>query len=142
MACKAPRPYTVGRLVSYLLGKRGLGALRVFIPFRVANLFDPKNESCFTHSKRALSVDRRYIVVDAFIRPFQKLDAGCEMYFNGEIGKICAYNIRFLGDMPQQANNSRFLRHTAIHGCRTCLCPKTSKGNLQYDVVKHGRGTI
>ena len=77
-------------------------------------------------------------VVDAFIKPFQKLDAGYEIHMKGEIGNVCAYTIGLLGDMPQQADNGGFLRHTAIHGCRTYMCPKARKGNLQYDIVKHG----
>ena len=45
----------------------------------------------------------------------------------------------FLGDMPQQADNAGFLRHTAIRGCRSCLCERDEFGDLDYDIIANGR---
>lgn len=78
-------------------------------------------------------------VVGAFSRSIRQMDCGLEMTINGETERVCAFNMAFLGDMPQQADNSGFLRHNANLGCRTCLCPKLERGNLSYDIVENGR---
>ena len=78
-------------------------------------------------------------VIEAFGRPIRQMDRGMEMTINGETERVCAFNIAFLGDMPQQADNGGFLRHNAKMGCRTCRCSKLERGDLSYDVVGHGR---
>lgn len=78
-------------------------------------------------------------VVEAIRRPIQKLDACMDMDFNGSTERVCAFNMAFLGDMPQQAENAGFLSHQAIRGCRTCMCSRDERGDLEYDIVLNGR---
>lgn len=78
-------------------------------------------------------------VVEAFDSPIQDLDRGIKLDVNGETEKVCAFAMTLLGDMPQQADNSGFMRHNARMGCRTCFCPKEERGNLQFDIIGKGR---
>lgn len=78
-------------------------------------------------------------VVEAFSRPVQKLDRGVQLDINGEMTTVWAFAITFLGDMPQQADNAGFMRHSARMGCRSCFCPKEERGNLNFDIVGNGR---
>ena len=78
-------------------------------------------------------------VVEAFSKPIQNLDRGMELEINGDMEKVCAFSITFLGDMPQQADNGGFMRHNARRGCRTCFCLKEERSDLKYDVVRNGR---
>ena len=78
-------------------------------------------------------------VVEAFRKPLKELDTGLEMNINGQDHTVCASVMAFLGDMPQQADNGGFSRHNAERGCRTCLCPKSERGNLEYDIIGNGR---
>ena len=78
-------------------------------------------------------------VVEALAKPIQNLDRGMELNIDGNMEKVCAFGITFLGDMPQQVDNGGFMRHTAQRGCRTCYCLKEERGDLGYDVVQHSR---
>jgi hypothetical protein len=33
-----------------------------------------------------------------------------------------------------------FLGHSALHGCRSCFCPREEWGNLEYHSREHGDG--
>ena len=78
-------------------------------------------------------------VVEAFRKPVEQLDHGIELEINGEDEAIWAFGMTLLGDMPQQADNGGFLRHTAKRGCRTCYCPNTDRSNLEFDIILNGR---
>ena len=78
-------------------------------------------------------------VVEAFAESIRELDRGCLLNINGEDWMVCAFTLAFLGDIPQQADNAGFLRHTANLGCRSCWCPKKKKSKLDYDIVGFGR---
>ena len=78
-------------------------------------------------------------VVEAFAKPIQKLDRGTQLEVNGNLEAVCAFVITFLGDMPQQADNVGFMRHSARMGCRICYCLKEERGDLGFDIVANGR---
>lgn len=78
-------------------------------------------------------------VVEGFRKPIRKLDRGLNMEVNGSIETVLSFVMTFLGDMPQQADNGGFFRHSAKHGCRTCFCSKEDRGNLEYDTIDNGR---
>ena len=78
-------------------------------------------------------------VVEAFVRPIQQLDHGLQVDINGKTESVCAFAMTLLGDMPQQADNGGFMRHKADRGCRTCFCPKESRGDLDFNIIKNGR---
>ncbi|KAF6223757.1 hypothetical protein HO173_013218 [Letharia columbiana] len=78
-------------------------------------------------------------VVEAFRKPIQDLDRGIELEVNGVTDIFWAFALTFLGDMPQQADNGGFMRHTATMGCRTCYCSKDERANLDFDIVGNGR---
>jgi hypothetical protein len=54
-------------------------------------------------------------------------------------GKLVAFCLSFLGDMPQQQDNSGFKRPTAYHSCRRCLISESERGNLNYNIISNGR---
>ena len=78
-------------------------------------------------------------VVEAFSKPIRILDSGVDLEINGNMEAVWSFAMSFLGDMPQQADNAGFMRHTAKMGCRTCRCPKEERGNLDYDIRVNGR---
>lgn len=50
--------------------------------------------------------------VEAFRRPIQQLDRGMRLQINEEEEAVWAFGMTLLMDMPQQADNGGFLRHT------------------------------
>ncbi|KAL8915964.1 MAG: hypothetical protein Q9208_008764 [Pyrenodesmia sp. 3 TL-2023] len=72
-------------------------------------------------------------IVKAIQKEFQELDRDYQEM------TIFAYTLMLTGDMPQQAENSGLLRHTARLGCRSCYCPSETKEDLTYDVTVNGR---
>ncbi|KAL9030964.1 MAG: hypothetical protein Q9196_000960 [Gyalolechia fulgens] len=79
-------------------------------------------------------------VVEAFYKDFRALDqGGYVMDVNGEESLVCAYSMMMIGDMPQQADNSGFMRHTARFGCRSCFCTSEQRHDLGFDVIEHSR---
>lgn len=57
-----------------------------------------------------------------------------------DVGRVvCAFPMLLVGDMPQQADNSGFLRHNAIYGCRQCFCTKGERADLSFDISTSGR---
>ena len=78
-------------------------------------------------------------VVEAFRRPIQELDHGTRLEISGQEQAVWAFGMTLLGDMPQQADNAGFLRHTAKRGCRTCYCTTEEKADLEFDTVLGGR---
>ena len=78
-------------------------------------------------------------IIEVFNKAIRQLNKDIKMIINEEPEQVCAFNMAFLDDMSQQANNKGFLRHNANRGCRTCLCSKLEKGDLIYDIVGNGR---
>ena len=67
-------------------------------------------------------------VVDA-IRPYwATLEEGINMSINGKKNVVCAFNLAFRADMPQQQDNSGMLRQLANRGCRDCDVSKVERG--------------
>src|SRR5437762_4513216 len=71
--------------------------------------------------------------------PLAALDQGQIMNINGIQTFVCAYTMVITGDMPQQHDNSGFLRQSAVFGCNFCLCPKDQRGDFAFDTVLKGR---
>ena len=66
-------------------------------------------------------------VVEA-IRPYwATLEEGLSMSINGEKTFVCAFNLAFRADMPQQQDNSGMLRQLANRGCRECDVSKVER---------------
>src|SRR6266513_290036 len=78
-------------------------------------------------------------VIYAMGEPLAALDRGQIMNINGIQTFVCAYTMVVTGDMPQQHDNSGFLRQSAIYGCNFCLCSKEERRNLNFDIVLRGR---
>jgi hypothetical protein len=78
-------------------------------------------------------------VISSFQKDFQSLEKAVELKVNGEVTTVTMFVLAYTGDMPQQAANGGFLSHRGIIGCRSCYCPQTKRGDLDYDVVLNGR---
>ncbi|KAI5839144.1 hypothetical protein DFP73DRAFT_460823, partial [Morchella snyderi] len=52
---------------------------------------------------------------------------------------VTAFPLLFIGDMPQQNQNSGCKTHNAEFGCRSCFVPDTQRGNLTLDISSTGR---
>lgn len=59
-------------------------------------------------------------VIEA-LQSLRELDEGVMMHIQGNDVFVCAFILAFLGDMPQQNDNSGFKRQNATRGCRSCL---------------------
>lgn len=78
-------------------------------------------------------------VVSSFKDAFRELMTGKWVLIHGEMTLVNINLLALTADMPQQATNSGVLAHQAEIGCRSCYCPKGSRGDLRYDVVSNGR---
>lgn len=58
---------------------------------------------------------------------------------SGEEVIATTFPIMFVGDMPQQNQNSGNKTHNAQFGCRYCFVPDIQRGNLLFDFVASGR---
>ena len=67
------------------------------------------------------------------------LDRGLSMKINGEEQVVCAFIMVWLGDMPQQQDNSGFKRQHATRGCRFCTISAEARDQLDFDVITQGR---
>ncbi|KAI1207273.1 uncharacterized protein F4807DRAFT_435103 [Annulohypoxylon truncatum] len=76
------------------------------------------------------------------------LDRGVTMNINGVDTLVCAFALCYIGDMPQQSENSGFKGPRAHKFCRGCYITsgKSKKSNstrpdnvLDFDIIKHGR---
>jgi hypothetical protein len=82
-------------------------------------------------------------VVKAF-RTMAYLDRGIIQEVNGEEVLVCAFTMCYIGDMPQQAENSGFKGPRAHKFCRCCFAGSGQKTTdpdvlLKFDIVTHGR---
>ena len=67
------------------------------------------------------------------------LDRGLSIVINGQKQVVCAFIMVWLGDMPQQQDNSGFKRQNAGRGCRFCTINTESRDELDFDIVLQGR---
>ncbi|EGP82108.1 uncharacterized protein MYCGRDRAFT_97860 [Zymoseptoria tritici IPO323] len=74
-------------------------------------------------------------VIDAIGPSMSSLDAGMEV--NGEM--VCAMTLFFIGNMPQQQENSGQLKQNAKYGCRMCEHSRDEWKALNLDMVNRGR---
>jgi hypothetical protein len=78
-------------------------------------------------------------VVDAIGPSMSALDAGVEMDIGGIKKIVCAMPFFFIGDMPQQQNNSGMKSQRANFGCRMCVYSKKLWKDLSLDLIAGGR---
>jgi len=55
------------------------------------------------------------------------LDGGLRLQINGIDTFVCVFTLAYLGDMPQQQENSGFKSQNATLGCRFCFVPATER---------------
>ena len=67
------------------------------------------------------------------------LGKGIELNISGRMTLVKAFPIVLTGDMPQNADNSGFMRHGAAKGCRACFIDKSERGDIYFDLIEHGR---
>lgn len=78
-------------------------------------------------------------ICDAIKPGIAALDRGTSIIVNGEKRVVCTFIMAWLGDMPQQQDNSGFKRQNAIQGCRYCIIYSEARDELDFDVVRNGR---
>lgn len=77
-------------------------------------------------------------VVNA-LQALYHLDGGQVLNINGKDTLVCVYTLAFIGDMPQQQENSGFLSAKAKLSCRSCFAKESDRANIDYDIVANGR---
>ena len=88
----------------------------------------------FTLTLKSHDVDIKN-VVEVIRKSIQELNVCFEIEINDVLEQVCAYNMIFLDDMSQQAENERFFQHQINMRCRICLCTKVERDNLEYDTI-------
>jgi hypothetical protein len=78
-------------------------------------------------------------VINAFKNSMVLLAKGITMDINGQATLVRGFTHVIVGDLPQQADNSGFLRYNANLGCRSCFVHKSNRGDYQFDCVTSGR---
>lgn len=78
-------------------------------------------------------------VIDAIGPALRELDSGVQMIIKGKLTTVCAMTFFFIGDMPQQAENSGMLSQKATYGCRFCNIHKDEFSDMSKDLVPLGR---
>ena len=79
-------------------------------------------------------------IVKVFFKIFRQLDRDVmKMKINEESIFVCAFNMRFIENISQQTNNEDVARHNANMSCRICFCFKTSRDNLDFDIVNNDK---
>ncbi|KAI9749068.1 MAG: hypothetical protein M4579_007019 [Chaenotheca gracillima] len=73
------------------------------------------------------------------LQQFTVLDEGVDVELNGSTVHLTAYTLAFIGDMPQQQENSGFMGPRATRSCRFCLVAREERGDLSFDIVNKGR---
>jgi hypothetical protein len=59
------------------------------------------------------------------------------MDINGQKTLVRTFIIVMIGDMPQRAGNSGFMRHSAQQGCRSCFCDQSERSDLDFSTLGH-----
>ena len=68
-----------------------------------------------------------------------ELDGGVWLKINEKDHFVCVFSLCYLGDMPQQAENSGFKSQRGNISCRSCFVPIAQRDNLHFDVSSNGR---
>ena len=68
-----------------------------------------------------------------------ELDAGVILLIEGKPTYVCVFTLAYVGDMPQQQENSGFKSQNADYGCRFCTIHSDNRATLDFDIVKNGR---
>ena len=74
-------------------------------------------------------------VVEIFAEFIRKLNRGCFFNINNENWMVCVFILIFFGDIPQQADNARFLKYIVNLGYRSCWCSKKKKSKFDYNII-------
>jgi hypothetical protein len=80
-------------------------------------------------------------VVEAIGPCLRPLDRGEFITLPGDDSEtmVCAFTLFYIGDMPQQQENSGMLSVAATYGCRFCYVASTDRSDLNFDIVERGR---
>lgn len=78
-------------------------------------------------------------IINALKGSMQSLATGLNMELNGHSTMVRGFTHVIVGDLPQQADNTGFLRHNANLGCRSCLIRKEERGDYDFDYIRYGR---
>jgi hypothetical protein len=78
-------------------------------------------------------------IIACFREASSELAEGVFMDINGLKTLVRAFIIVMIGDMPQQADNSGFMRHSAQQGCRSCFCDQSERRDLDFSIQYFGR---
>lgn len=79
-------------------------------------------------------------IVDAVGASLRELDAGVEVTMpDGKKIILLVFTLVYIGDTPQQQENSGMLSHTATYGCRACHVHRDERGDVDFDIIEHGR---
>ena len=78
-------------------------------------------------------------VIEIFDKTIRTLNRDQNLNINEKQTTICVFIMTFLKNMSQQTNNTKFFRHNVIMKCRTCLCSKNDRNDLNYDVIVNDR---
>lgn len=77
--------------------------------------------------------------VVAALKALIPLDKGTLVDINGTPTTMCIFSLCYIGDMPQQQENSGFKSQRADKGCRFCFIDAKQRGDLNFDINEHGR---
>lgn len=77
--------------------------------------------------------------VVAALKSLIPLDRGTLLDIKGIPTMMCVFTLCYIGDMPQQQENSGFKTQRATRGCRFCFVEGTARGDLDFNTVAHGR---
>ena len=78
-------------------------------------------------------------VIENFDKVIRTLNRDQNLNINEEQTTICVFIMTFLKNMSQQTNNAEFFRHNAVMKCQICLCSKSDRDDLNYDVIVNDR---
>lgn len=56
-----------------------------------------------------------------------------------ELAIVCVYTAFYIGDMPQQQENSRIKSQNTTYSCRSYIIYKDQRTDLQYDIIQYRR---
>ncbi|KAJ5124136.1 uncharacterized protein N7515_007961 [Penicillium bovifimosum] len=81
-----------------------------------------------------------YTDVTRCLMNINELERGIEVdWVDGKKMRVVAFCLSYIGDMPQQQLNAGFKGPTATYSCRKCFVRDDQRGDLDFNIVKHGR---
>jgi hypothetical protein len=78
-------------------------------------------------------------IIARFRKASSELAQRVFMDINGQKTLVRAFIIVMIEDMPQQAGNSGFMRHSAKQGYRSCFCNQSERSDLDSSIQHFSR---